>query len=228
MNNERSNPPWLALVLLRSACRSSYKEALIGDLIEKFREGQTRAWFWRQTLAAVILNAGGQLRSYWPHVSYAATAVLLTWFFFDADILKPLAKWVHWSSLSWPWSQLAFELSRPSLLALAALSTLTVGLIIERSFRWDRVVWTGLISLGVLALGHFSIDVFPWLHRPVPNDLYHRHVLIIPGSIRLALSFCGFFLAALLGCRKSASKRMDLNKMNSRATHLGPDLGTSS
>jgi hypothetical protein len=73
-----------------------------------------------------------------------------------------------------------------------------------------------------------TIDVFPWVHHPVPNDRYHRHVLIIPGSIRMALSFCGFFLAALLGFRRPASKRMDLNKLNSRATHLGSDLGTSS
>jgi len=220
MNDERFNPPRLALLLLRYACRNSYQEALIGDLIEKFREGQTRAWFWRQTLAAVILNALGQLRSYWPHISYAATAVFLRCFFSDADFLKPLPKWLHWSSLPWPWSQLAFELSRHSLLALAALFTLSLGLIIERAFRWDRVVWTGLISLGVLALGHFSVDVFPWLHRPVPNDMYHRNFLIIPGSIRVALSFCGFFLAALLGCRGLASKRLHLNKLNSGATHL--------
>jgi hypothetical protein len=200
MNGHKADPPRLGIALLRHGCAGRYNEALVGDLIEKFRSGQTRGWFWRQVVIALAISALGKSRKYWPYVCYASMGVIIS-FFADADTLRQVPRWLRWSDLPWPISQLAFELSRSGLLALAALSILAVGLVIEQSFHWVSLLLTGLLSLTFIALGHYSIDFFPWLLRPVADDRFHRSDLIVPGSIQVLLSFCAFLMAALLGCQ---------------------------
>jgi hypothetical protein len=50
-----SQPPRLAVALLNRVVPQ--EEPLTGDLIEEFAAGRSRAWFWRQTVAAVALAA---------------------------------------------------------------------------------------------------------------------------------------------------------------------------
>ena len=197
MSNGKTNPPKRAIWFLQHACPGD-NEALAGDLIERFREGQTRRWFWRQVFIAFILSVLGEIRRHWPHVWYAIAGTVVTWCFWDAHALRHVPG-PHWSDLPWPWSQLAFELSRPALLALAALSILATGLAIERSFRWVSLLRTAVINLTLITLGHYSIDFLPWLLRPVPGDPDHKF-LIIPGVAQVVLSFSTFLLAAWLGC----------------------------
>jgi hypothetical protein len=64
MTDMTSNPPRLAIWLLQHLC-SGDSEPLTGDLIERFREGQTRGWFWRQVLAAVALSMSKEIRHHW-------------------------------------------------------------------------------------------------------------------------------------------------------------------
>ena len=123
----------------------------------------------------------------------------MTWHFWNANALRHVPGWLHWGDLPWPWSQLAFELSRPALLALAALSILAAGLAMERSFRWVSLLRTAVINLALITLGHYSIALFPWLLRPVPGDPYHKF-LIIPGVLQVGLFFSTFLVAAYLGC----------------------------
>src|SRR5580765_5342802 len=56
MNSERSDPPTVGIWLLRHLYRGSAEEALTGDLIERFRDGQTRGWFFRQVLIAIAVG----------------------------------------------------------------------------------------------------------------------------------------------------------------------------
>jgi hypothetical protein len=175
---------------LRHACPGSDKDALTGDLIERFHEGQTRGWFWRQVLIAFIVGVLGEIRRHWPYFGYAIGGFVLEGFFWNAHALGSVPKWLHWNELPWPWSQLASELSRPALLALAALPVLAAGLLIERSFRWVHLVRTAVITLALIAFGHFSFDIFPWLLRP----------LIIPVIVQMVLVFSAFLVAAWLGC----------------------------
>jgi hypothetical protein len=93
-------------------------------------------------------------------------------------------------------------LSRPALLALAALSILAAGLAIERSFRWISLLRTGALSLVLITFGHYLIDLFPWLLRPVPGDQNHKF-LIVPVIVPMVLSFFAFLVAAWLGCLSS-------------------------
>ena len=50
-----NQPPRLALALLNRYVPDD--EPIAGDLIEEFAAGRSRAWFWRQTIAAVALIA---------------------------------------------------------------------------------------------------------------------------------------------------------------------------
>ena len=59
MSDRRSNPPKCAIRFLQNVCPGD-NEALTGDLIERFREGQTRAWFWKQVLIAFSLAGCGK------------------------------------------------------------------------------------------------------------------------------------------------------------------------
>lgn len=57
MNGERSQPPALASWFLRHLCSTKDMEALTGDLYERFGEGQSERWFWRQVVIAILIGA---------------------------------------------------------------------------------------------------------------------------------------------------------------------------
>ena len=71
MSCGESNPPRSAVWLLRHACPGNHNEALTGDLVEKFREGRSHGWFWKQVLIAIAVGVLGEVRRHWPHFSYA-------------------------------------------------------------------------------------------------------------------------------------------------------------
>lgn len=52
-----SAPPTLATWLLSRVLVDEKSESLIGDLIEQYRGGRSRAWYWRQTFSVLALNA---------------------------------------------------------------------------------------------------------------------------------------------------------------------------
>jgi hypothetical protein len=57
MNSKGSQPPALASWLLRRLCGTKDREALTGDLYERFGEGQSERWFWRQVVIAILVGA---------------------------------------------------------------------------------------------------------------------------------------------------------------------------
>jgi hypothetical protein len=193
-------------------CVQAITRALAGDLIERFREGQTRGWFWKEVLIAFAVAVLGEIWRYWPHFCYAVAGLALPVFLGSATEGVPRA--LFWWVLPWPWSQVIFELSRTVLLALAALPALAAGLIIKGEFRWASLFRAGAISMALIATGHYLIDIFlPWLSRPVPGDPYHR-ALIIPGLFQVLLFFSSFLIAAWIGCR--SAQRVDEFEMPSR------------
>ena len=67
MSDKKPDLPRLAVWWLRQACPAKDSEALTGDLIERFREGKTRGWFWRQVLIAFAVGVLGEIRVHWPY-----------------------------------------------------------------------------------------------------------------------------------------------------------------
>jgi hypothetical protein len=58
-----TNPPALATKLLESLVAERSSEALLGDLIEQYAGGRSRAWYWRQVLLALAISAGREVRT---------------------------------------------------------------------------------------------------------------------------------------------------------------------
>lgn len=199
MTRKELSPPRLALWWLRHMCLDDNNEALTGDLIERFQEGRTRGWFWRQVFIVWTYKVWGAIWRRWSFFFYAAAgAVAMSLFSYDHTLGK-VSAWLDWSELPWPWSQIAFELSSPAIVTLATLPILALGLVIEHSFRWAYIFRTWFINFLLIALDHYSIDLFPGLLRSIPGDPYHK-ILVIPGVVQVLLLASTFLVAAWLGC----------------------------
>ena len=71
-----TEPPRLATWLLKRAGRHPNSESLAGDLIERYQNGRSAAWYWRQVLVAIGLGSLDEIRG---HKWLAARAVLVGW-----------------------------------------------------------------------------------------------------------------------------------------------------
>jgi hypothetical protein len=58
-----TNPPALATKLLESLVAERTSEALLGDLIEQYAGGRSRAWYWRQVFLALVISASREGRT---------------------------------------------------------------------------------------------------------------------------------------------------------------------
>lgn len=199
MTDKKVNPPSSAVWLLRHTFPGYHNEALTGDLIEKFHEGQTRRWFWAQVFFASAVAALRAIRRRWSFFCYAVAGTIAQYIFEYTNALGQVSTLLRWNELPWPLSHFVFELSVPAIAALSSLSVLAGGLLIARSFRWAYLLRTCIVTLVLITMLHFSTDVFPWLLRPVPGNPYLK-VFIIPRSIQVLLLASAYLVAAWLGC----------------------------
>lgn len=197
MSGEGARPARLAIWLLRHACPGSDHEALTGDLLEQCLERRSPLWIWRQVFLAIAVNVLVQMRRYWPHILYAVVGAEMRWLLGEA-VLTPLDI-VPWWTLPWPWSMVVFKLIPDFVYVLAALPVLGLGLAIQGTFRWRSLLWTGALSMGLVAIGVQSI-VFPALFQPVSADRLIYTTRILP-IFMLVLGYSGHFFSAWLGCR---------------------------
>lgn len=171
MRDKKSDPPRSAIWFLRHACPGSNNEALAGDLVERFREGRSRGWFWKQVLIAIAVGVFAATRRQWPQVCYAiaGTTTLLLFAHTIQGARHIVPSWV----LPWPFSMLVDDLTPDVLLALAALPALAVGLLLNGTFRRVSLLRTWEISILLSAIhlylvffvttGPFLIPVLLWV-----------------------------------------------------------------
>ncbi len=139
-------PPALATWLLENLGSDPRNEQIVGDLMEQYADGRTRAWYWRQVTAAILASLFEQIAS---HKLLALRALLvgwLAWYFLkEASVMALRAAVMPWSirlpvlaSLFW-WT-------------VALINCFITGWIVGRFCRASRV--------AVLLL--FSFTVFLW------------------------------------------------------------------
>ena len=73
-----TRPPALARWLLARLLAGPHGEALLGDLIEQYASGKSRAWFFKETLAAVGATVAAEARAKYGVVSAIAFFVGFT------------------------------------------------------------------------------------------------------------------------------------------------------
>jgi hypothetical protein len=97
----RSQPPPLAAWLLQRLASGSDGDAIAGDLHEQFADGRSRSWYWRQTLAAILVAAARDVRE---HKLLTLRALAIVWAALIPWMLFTLALY-RWVNLHWvfPW-----------------------------------------------------------------------------------------------------------------------------
>jgi len=71
-----TRPPALAQWLLHHFGCSSSNSAIIGDMDERYRQGRSRGWYWKEALTAIV---GSFLKEISTHKLAATRALLVGW-----------------------------------------------------------------------------------------------------------------------------------------------------
>jgi hypothetical protein len=201
MSGKKSDPPKRAIWLLRHLGSASRSEALTGDLVERFREGKSSGWFWKQAFIAITVGVLSEIRRHWPQVCYAIAGTLMISFGLLGRVLdEALAIVPWWSVLPWPWSMLVSSLIFPAVHTLAALPVLSAALLMKGAFRWVSLLRTSIINLTLLTI---VVDLLGLIG---PHNM--------PAIFGIPLFFSIFVASAWLGSRSPRSDVEGIRTVN--------------
>jgi hypothetical protein len=150
MNTEQSNPPALALWFLRCLCPRRNREVLTGDLLERFREGRSNRWFWRQVVVAILVGASSQCRLLWMEICFAAAGTALIWCTPWGRIF-PIAAMTN-PSMNWR-ARFLWVIVIEITTALMVLPLFAVLFRLWRTFGWSNLRRAFVISAMLFAAG---------------------------------------------------------------------------
>jgi hypothetical protein len=149
-----TDPPALATALLELLIPPRTAAGLIGDLVEEYRKGRSRTWYWQQTIVAFMISAFREGRE---HKFQASSAIVLGYlcgaslFYFTTSIAGRLIG-----------GYTAYVVFLP----LGFVSSAASGWIVSRTHSRAMVlVWAiffiiaSVVALAVYAL--FSVDRMP-------------------------------------------------------------------
>jgi len=144
MNIEKPHPPAVAVWLLRRLYPERHREALIGDLLEKFGEGHSDAWFWRQVVVAVLVGSPR-----WSDLWVAAVGTGLIWCV-PWTGLFPIAERTTW--LNWA-AQARWLVVIEIMTALVVLPVFTWRLRLGQALGWRSLLKVFTISAALFGAG---------------------------------------------------------------------------
>src|SRR4051794_30288777 len=164
MSKDASHPPpALALWFLEHFCPgNSNKEALTGDLLERFGEGRTAGWFWRQVLIAILVGVLREMQMHWLPICHAITGTVLLGYLGKMTSGHPaiVQLWMFSKRLKWPWSTILFDSSIAALFAWSVLPILVSLLLVSRAFDWTSIRRTFGISFLLIVAGNLITSVW--------------------------------------------------------------------
>lgn len=107
----RIAPPQIAVWMLERLTPGTDKDALAGDLLEEFRLGRSRLWFWRQVVAAVAIGWCRETLHRKTLLVFAAAWSMLSPAWWLLTLRTELhANFVgHVWRIPWPWSTICYE-----------------------------------------------------------------------------------------------------------------------
>jgi len=171
-------PPRVAMWLLTRLTPAERRAPIIGDLVERFSEGETRRWFWSQTahvLATALFNG---LRRHTPSAVgalMAAYGVLLAFAWIDPMLQRAMIHWQsytlfeidpHWRH-NFFWTAVIQQVAnaRPLVWFLAA------GWIASRIHRAHPR------TIACIVAGTHVVMMLPWTIRLIQNAMTHPRYL---------------------------------------------------
>jgi hypothetical protein len=167
-------PPKLATLLVNSLVPAN--EALVGDLVEGFEHGGSRAWYWRQALSAILVTFVHDVRA---HKLLTVRGLVVGWFSawvlfdfvrypvfaFDQWLMETgLFPWFWHNGIHFPFSPYGWQ----PVSICSAMSAWTVGRFhrpaIVLAFIVSAVLFPWVHLLWLLWLGRFEGSVLGLLH----------------------------------------------------------------
>jgi hypothetical protein len=198
----------LATWMLDHLALGARNESLSGDLLEELHSGRSTAWYWRQTLSAIVVTLSTRTRAYMTPLLFSAGWSLLYPTLWPAIVNSAPAQNLahHFTPSDLPFSTGLGFVAGIAPVALFIALGFFVYLISHKHTRTStiRLMASLSISLNVLFvtiigqhLRHSGVDLRNFSHE---NFNAHLAALCIP----LALS-----LWAALMCARPAARRHD-------------------
>jgi len=207
-------PPRVAVWCLTHLARSERGRAILGDLLERFEEGESRAWFWRQTLAALAYGSARAARDH--GATFAAALIATTVLFFVMHIVNPYftGKMIYFQThgmleLDPQWSQRWGW--RIALMMIGLLQTMSwfalMGWLVTRIHRAQPRLVVLVSAMVALAL-HLPVTI-----RLAQGLLTHRRFLeyFIWDLVHLCLATGVMVVCGIWGSRRGESRRASLD-----------------
>jgi hypothetical protein len=161
----RSNlPPTVAKWLLRHFGSSPNNESTIGDLDERYRQGRSSLWYWKQAVGAIVVSFFNEV---WGHKLLAVRALLIGW------MIKIV--WISIFKVSYgqpPWRLFNGSIETSLLIALTGVFTLMgTGWIIARThpvhYRAVVLLFVAVELIGI-PLSAFAGGTFGFYYWILP------------------------------------------------------------
>jgi hypothetical protein len=185
--------------------------SLTGDLVERYQRGQSRVWYWRQVLFAIIVGFINDIRAH----KFAAIQTLFIGLFFALQEVRflerlpnPATRFVFDRLLRGAfWKHEYAYLPIDAVLTVAPLFLLgaTVGWIVgTRSQSYRHAMWPLLLCVWTVLnfqIGLRFVRILSWLPR-------YRYGVSI-GIAACAMSTLGVLVGGLVGNRRNLRRSME-------------------
>ena len=187
-------PPAVATALLSRIAPED--ESLVGDLVEEYAAGRSRAWYWRQVLSAVVMTSTRQLAAHplraLAGISTGWGTLLLLFVLADrAGAANGLAGWLWgWDRQTayatgwwWPFQLTAVFVSYAGF----ALSGLAVARTNVRNAPAMLLAYAASVMLVLTAFDVWMETAMAGQRVPIPHPLFYAVSVALPFHWRSGL-----------------------------------------
>jgi hypothetical protein len=192
VNRERSHPPALATWLLRRLCPKQNRDTITGDLFERFGEGRSDAWFWRQVLVAILVGFSRQLRVHWSQICFAAAGTGVLWW----SLIRRGPTLGH----LWVWN-VGLPFFRPAIFdvslvrALVVIPLLYMYLLLSDALGRGSMLRAFLTGLSLFAVGDM---ISGWLFKNYSGAAVSHALVVV--AFRESWTFFTLLISARVSC----------------------------
>jgi hypothetical protein len=190
-------PPRLATWLAQHLVIDRRRDSLIGDLLERYGERKSNAWYWRQVLLTILACA---IQDIADHKVLALRALFVGWalYYLSADVVM----WLLPTVRTWvgQWITAQFWADHISFSLLVDVACVVTGWFVARLHPRHAVGMVCLFAVSVFLVLYGTI-AWKLAAQPVPTYVPNRDLFIIP--VLTVGQPLGVIIGGLCGTRSS-------------------------